>query len=75
MKSPPLVGGDSARSSMRARSVPPSFHALDPWRTRRPGLERVGKILGLAGHLAIDNRADTDLGEVRTYLRFGNGRR
>ncbi|MCJ2071506.1 porin [Methylobacterium sp. J-030] len=29
----------------------------------------------VAGHLAIDNRADTDLGEVRTYLRFGNGRR
>ncbi|MCJ2137565.1 porin [Methylobacterium sp. J-026] len=29
----------------------------------------------VAGRLAIDNRADTDLGEVRTYLRFGNGRR
>ena len=29
----------------------------------------------VAGHLAIDNRADTDLGEVRTYLRIGNGRR
>lgn len=29
----------------------------------------------VAGHLAIDNRADTDLGEVRTYVRIGNGRR
>lgn len=29
----------------------------------------------VAGRLAIDNRADTDLGEVRTYLRMGNGRR
>lgn len=29
----------------------------------------------VAGRLAIDNRADTDLGEVRTYLRIGNGRR
>lgn len=29
----------------------------------------------VAGRLAIDNRADTELGEVRTYLRFGNGRR
>lgn len=28
-----------------------------------------------AGRIAIDNRADTDLGEVRTYLRFGNGHR
>jgi hypothetical protein len=28
-----------------------------------------------AGRLAIDNRADTDLGEVRTYVRIGNGRR
>jgi hypothetical protein len=29
----------------------------------------------VAGRLAIDNRTDTDLGEVRTYLRIGNGRR
>lgn len=29
----------------------------------------------VAGRLAIDNRADTELGEVRTYLRFGTGRR
>ncbi|MGH1571636.1 hypothetical protein ACRAWG_14340 [Methylobacterium sp. P31] len=28
-----------------------------------------------AGRLAIDNRADTDLGEVRTYVRIGNGHR
>jgi hypothetical protein len=29
----------------------------------------------VAGRLAIDNRADTDLGEVRTYVRIGNGHR
>ena len=29
----------------------------------------------VTGRLAIDNRADTDLGEVRTYVRIGNGRR
>lgn len=29
----------------------------------------------VAGRLAIDNRTDSDLGEVRTYLRIGNGRR
>lgn len=29
----------------------------------------------VAGRIAIDNRADTDLGEIRTYLRVGNGRR
>ncbi|MDF2601720.1 MAG: Porin [Methylobacterium brachiatum] len=29
----------------------------------------------IAGRLAIDNRADTDLGEVRTYVRISNGRR
>ena len=28
-----------------------------------------------AGRFAIDNRVDTDLGEVRTYVRVGNGRR
>ena len=28
-----------------------------------------------AGRIAIDNRADTDFGEVRTYVRVGNGRR
>ncbi|MBE7202095.1 MAG: hypothetical protein INR70_30420 [Parafilimonas terrae] len=29
----------------------------------------------VAGRVAIDSRADTDLGEVRTYLRIGNGHR
>ena len=29
----------------------------------------------VAGSLAIDNRADTELGEVRTYVQIGNGRR
>ena len=29
----------------------------------------------VAGRIAVDNRADTDLGEVRTYVRVGNGRR
>ncbi|MGU3668548.1 hypothetical protein ACLBX9_30575 [Methylobacterium sp. A49B] len=29
----------------------------------------------VAGRVAIDSRADTDLGEVRTYVRIGSGRR
>ena len=29
----------------------------------------------VAGSLAIDNRSETELGEVRTYVRIGNGRR
>lgn len=29
----------------------------------------------VAGRIAIDNRTDTDFGEVRTYVRVGNGRR
>ncbi|MDP4004296.1 porin [Methylobacterium sp. NEAU K] len=29
----------------------------------------------VAGRLAIDNRTASDLGEVRTYVRIGNGRR
>ena len=29
----------------------------------------------VAGRIAVDNRADTDLGEVRTYVRIGAGRR
>lgn len=29
----------------------------------------------MAGRIAIDNRTDTDFGEVRTYVRVGNGRR
>lgn len=28
-----------------------------------------------AGRLAIDSRTDSDLGEIRTYVRIGNGRR
>lgn len=29
----------------------------------------------IAGRIAIDNRTETDFGEVRTYVRVGNGRR
>lgn len=29
----------------------------------------------VAGRIAIDNRADTEFGEVRTFVRVGNGRR
>ncbi|KQS67419.1 hypothetical protein ASG32_11925 [Methylobacterium sp. Leaf361] len=29
----------------------------------------------VAGRIAVDNRVDTDLGEVRTYVRIGAGRR
>ena len=29
----------------------------------------------VAGRIAVDNRAQTDLGEVRTDVRVGNGRR
>lgn len=29
----------------------------------------------VAGRIAVDNRADTEFGEVRTYVRVGNGRR
>ena len=29
----------------------------------------------IAGRVAIDNRTATDYGEVRTYIRLGNGRR
>jgi hypothetical protein len=29
----------------------------------------------IAGRIAIDNRTETDFGEVRTYVRIGNGRR
>jgi hypothetical protein len=29
----------------------------------------------IAGRLAIDNRTETDFGEVRTFVRIGNGRR
>ncbi len=30
---------------------------------------------GAAGRFAIDNRTDSDLGEIRTYVRIGSGRR
>ena len=35
-----------------------SGHALDPLRTRRPRLERVAEILGLSGHLPIEELHD-----------------
>src|SRR5579859_1181308 len=35
-----------------------SLHLLDPLRARRSGLERVGKILGLPGHLAVQELHD-----------------
>src|SRR5271165_2586836 len=52
--------GNSARSSTRggANVAPVSSHSLDPLRTRGSGLERVGKILGLAGDLAFDELHD-----------------
>ena len=40
-----------------------------------PPVTRVRAHRQTAGRLAIDNRADTDLGEVRTYVRIGNSRR
>src|SRR5208282_5572278 len=43
--------GSSARSSMRGRATSP--HPLDQIRARRSRLERVAKVLGLAGHFAI----------------------
>jgi hypothetical protein len=47
--------GSSARSSTRGHATvaPISPAPLDPVRPRRSGPERVGKALGLAGHLAI----------------------
>src|SRR5208337_2830423 len=38
--------------------APVSSHSLDPLRARGSGLERVGKVLGLAGHLAIPELHD-----------------
>jgi hypothetical protein len=35
-----------------------SGHPLDPLRTRRPRLERIAEILGLAGHLSIEELHD-----------------
>src|SRR5271166_3567574 len=50
----------SARSSTRGgAAVPPiSSHPLDQMRARGSGFERVGKVLGLAGHLAIQELHD-----------------
>lgn len=39
----------------------------------RPGVATLAP--AASGHLAIDNRTDSDLGEIRTYVRIGNGRR
>src|ERR1700693_3186022 len=52
--------GSSARSSTRGRAAvaPISSHSLNPLRARRSGLERVAKVLGLAGHLAIQELHD-----------------
>src|ERR1700734_3918569 len=52
--------GISARSSTRRRAtVPPiSSRSLNPTRARGSGLERVGKVLGLAGDLAIEELHD-----------------
>ncbi|KAA0118936.1 hypothetical protein CIW48_26730 [Methylobacterium sp. P1-11] len=36
---------------------------------------RVAAAPAVTGRLAIDNRADTDLGEIRTFVRIGTGRR
>src|SRR5271166_486081 len=52
--------GNSARSSTPggANVAPVSSHSLDPLRARGSGFERVGKVLGLAGHLAIHELHD-----------------
>lgn len=41
----------------------------------RAGIGGAAAVPSVAGQIAIDNRAQTDLGEVRTYVRVGNGRR
>src|SRR5271166_187837 len=52
--------GNSARSSTcgGANVAPVSSHSLDPLRARGSGFERVGKVLGLAGDLAIHELHD-----------------
>src|SRR5271165_2475959 len=52
--------GSSARSSTRGHATvaPISPHPLNPLRARRSWLERVAKVLGLAGHLAIQKLHD-----------------
>ncbi|PIU12172.1 MAG: hypothetical protein COT28_16245 [Methylobacterium sp. CG08_land_8_20_14_0_20_71_15] len=41
----------------------------------RPGRGGLETAPGVSGRFAIDTRADTDLGPVRTYVRIGQGRR
>src|SRR5271154_1717812 len=55
-----VTAGSSARSSTRGRAAvaPISSHSLNPERARRSRLERVGKVLGLAGDLAIQELHD-----------------
>src|SRR5271166_5875197 len=52
--------GISARSSTRGRAAFAATlsHSLDPTRARGSGFERVGKVLGLAGNLAIHELHD-----------------
>src|SRR3984885_12302891 len=52
--------GIFARSSTHGRTTgaPMSFHSLNQMRARRSGLERVAKVLGLAGYLAIQELHD-----------------
>src|SRR5271166_2319058 len=52
--------GISARPSTRGRATvaPISSHSLNPTRARGSGFERVGKVLGLAGHLAVQELHD-----------------
>src|SRR5271165_1126817 len=52
--------GSSARSRTRggATVAPISSHSLNPTRARGSGFERVGKVLGLAGHPAIQKLHD-----------------
>src|SRR5271170_7139490 len=52
--------GISARSSTRGRAtvLPISSRSLNPTRVRGSRVERVGKVLGLAGDLAIEELHD-----------------
>src|SRR5580658_1946004 len=59
---------DWRRPSLRLRRHPVqavyggevSGHPLDPVRARRPRLERIAEILGLAGHFPIEELHDAD---------------
>ena len=50
------------RASERQMAIPygdqVSGHPLDPLRARRPRLERIAEILGLAGHLPVEELHD-----------------